>query len=90
MRKLVLALVVISLFSSCRTLRPSLMLKTPKDYVFEKVSDTMATQEYHIAATDAISFRILSNEGFRLVDINSSNQQAQIASIIETMVELDG
>ncbi len=89
MRKILLALLVISAFSSCRVLRPSLMLKTPPNYVFEKVSDSMATQEYHIAPTDAISFRILSNEGFKLVDISTTTTNLA-ASTIETTVELDG
>lgn len=94
MRKFLLALVIMSAFSSCRILRPSMMLKTPKDYVFEQISDTMSSQEYHIAPTDAISFRILSNEGFKLVDISSTggtgNNGGLTQSTIETTVELDG
>ena len=89
MRKILLALIVISALSSCRLLRPSLMLKTPKDYVFDNVSDSMSTQEYRIAPTDAISFRILSNEGFKLVDINANTTNLSI-STIETTVELNG
>jgi polysaccharide biosynthesis/export protein len=89
MRKVLLALVIISAFSSCRLIRPSLLLKTPPDYVFEKVSDSMAVQDYRIAPTDAISFRILSNEGFKLVDI-SATQVNLAVTIIETTVELDG
>jgi polysaccharide biosynthesis/export protein len=91
MRKIFLALVVLSALSSCRLLRPSLMLKTPKNYVFDKVSDTMLTEEYRIAPTDAVSFRILSNEGFKLVDLASNSPNANLAiSNIETTVELDG
>src|ERR1700752_1564452 len=89
MRKVLLALAVISAFSSCRLLRPSLLLKTPPGYVFESISDSMAELNYHIAPTDAISFRILSNEGFKLVDINSTNTNIAI-STIETTVELNG
>ncbi len=89
MRKILLALILVSAFSSCKILRPSLMLKTPPNFVFEKVSDTMASQEYHIAPTDAVSFRILSNEGFKLVDISSTNSTLA-ANTIETTVELDG
>lgn len=90
MRKVLLVIAVISVFSSCRLLRPSLMLKTPPNYVFEKVSDSMTVQEYHIAPTDAISFRILSNEGFKLVDISAANVNNLAISTIETTVELDG
>jgi polysaccharide biosynthesis/export protein len=89
MRKVLLALAILSAFSSCRLLRPSLLLKTPPDYVFEKVSDSMATQDYRIAPTDAISFRILSNEGFKLVDISATQVNLGVTTI-ETTVELDG
>jgi polysaccharide export outer membrane protein len=90
MRKVLFALAILSIFSSCRVLRPSLMLKTPKGFVFDKVADTMATEEYRIAPTDAISFRILSNEGFKLVDINTQGVAAQAIASIETTVESDG
>jgi polysaccharide export outer membrane protein len=93
MRKIALALLVLSVLSSCRLLRPSLMLKTPKDYAFDKVSDSMYVDDYHIAPTDIISFRLLSNEGFKLVDISASGTGSNNNSNLSTfdaMVEADG
>ncbi|MHB8259980.1 MAG: polysaccharide biosynthesis/export family protein [Bacteroidia bacterium] len=76
------------------------MLKTPKDYVFDQISDTMSEEEYRISATDDISLRILSNEGFKLVDFSNSGSSTGSSgtgsntsantSMIQTLVEHDG
>ena len=72
MQKLLLLLIAIVCLSSCRMLRPSLMLKTPKDYTFDQLSDTMTEEEYRISFTDEISLRVLSNDGFKLIDFSSN------------------
>lgn len=95
MRKLLLLFIVIASLSSCRILRPNLMLKTPKDYVFDQISDTMSDEEYRISITDDISLRILSNEGFKLVDFSNGGGGNGAAttnngSTIQTLVEHDG
>jgi polysaccharide export outer membrane protein len=92
MRKFLLLFVAVLSLSSCRILRPNLMLKTPKDYVFDQLSDTMTREEYRISRTDAVSLRILSNEGFKLVDFSNNGAPSNISgnSVIETLVEQDG
>ena len=92
MRKLLLLFVAILSLSSCSVLRPNLMLKTPKDYVFDQLNDTMTREEYRISRTDAVSLRILSNEGFKLVDFSNNGAPSNISSnsVIETLVEQDG
>ena len=94
MRKLLLLFVALLSLSSCRMLRPNLMLKTPKDYAFDQLNDTMTTEEYRISYTDDISLRILSNEGFKLVDFSNTNGTTtganNNASTIQTLVEHDG
>ncbi|HXD92360.1 MAG TPA: polysaccharide biosynthesis/export family protein [Bacteroidia bacterium] len=95
MRKILLLFIVIASLSSCRILRPNLMLKTPKDFVFDQISDTMSDEEYRISITDDISLRILSNEGFKLVDFSNGGggngaATTNNASTIQTLVEHDG
>ncbi|HXU27142.1 MAG TPA: polysaccharide biosynthesis/export family protein [Bacteroidia bacterium] len=96
MRKFLLLFIVIGSLSSCRILRPSLMLKTPKDYVFDQLNDTMSDEEYRISITDDISLRILSNEGFKLVDFSSggggggTTNNVNNTATIQTLVEHDG
>lgn len=89
MRKIALALLLLSVLSSCRLLRPNLMLKTPKGYVYDKIADSMSVDEYHIAPTDAVSFRLLSNEGFKLVDISNIGVATGL-SAFDAVVESDG
>ncbi len=65
------------------------MLKTPKGYVYDKIADSMSVDEYHIAPTDAVSFRLLSNEGFKLVDISNIGVATGL-SAFDAVVESDG
>ncbi len=97
MKNLLLLFLAILSLSSCRILRPNLMLKTPRDYVFDQISDTMSEEEYRISYTDDISLRILSNEGFKLVDFSNSGMSGAntsgstgSGSTIQTLVEHDG
>jgi polysaccharide export outer membrane protein len=51
----------------------------------------MLTEQYHLSPTDAVSFKILSNEGFKLVDLApNQTMQSFTGSTIETTVEPDG
>lgn len=48
-------------------------------------------EEYRIASTDAISIRLLANEGFKMVDISgSSNGNLMNFSTIDVVVDQDG
>jgi polysaccharide biosynthesis/export protein len=87
MRKIALALLIISVFSSCRLLRPSLMLKTPKGYTYDQISDTMTLDEYRLSPTDALQFRLLSNEGFKLLEMTTVNSTTQT---YDATIESDG
>lgn len=91
MRKILPALLITIALSSCRIFRPSIMLKTPKDYTFDQISDTMQKEEYRLSPTDVVSFRLLSNEGFKLVEFtNSGSATSGVLGSIETTVESDG
>lgn len=91
MRKLLLLGIVLLSLSSCRILRPNLMLKTPKEYTFDQLNDSMSHEEYRLSVTDAVSIRVLSNEGFKLVDFsNGGGSLGSSLQVIETIVEQDG
>ncbi|MBS1647178.1 MAG: polysaccharide biosynthesis/export family protein [Bacteroidetes bacterium] len=93
MKRLFLVLVVaVFILPSCRILRPNLMLKTSKNYVFDKLNDSMSTEEYRISVTDAVTIRVLSNEGFKMVDFSNTMGTSGLSanSLIETLVEHDG
>ncbi len=50
------------------------MLKTPKDYTYDKIADSLSKQDYKIDFNDIINVRIFSNDGFRIVDLSNSSQ----------------
>lgn len=90
-KKILGVLVACYFLASCKPLNPSIMFRTPKDYDYDtKVKDT--TQEYKIAANDAISFRLFTNNGLKLVDVTESNPQMfqQLNQGITYVVEFDG
>lgn len=48
------------------------MLKTPKDFEYDTPPE-VDQAEYRIAPNDLLSFRIYTNEGFKLIDFTTSN-----------------
>lgn len=64
------------------------MLKTPKDYNYDKLIDSLSRLDYRIAPNDAIVYRIFTNDGFKLVDMTSANNF--VRNDIDVIVESDG
>lgn len=58
------------------------MLKTSKDYTYDKIADSLSKQDYKIEANDIVNVRIFSNDGFKIVDLASSTQ-------LNRFIELD-
>ncbi len=78
-------------FSSCKFFRSNLMLKTPSDYAYDKINDTLSKQDYKIEANDLVELKVFSNDGFKIIDLASTTNAANIArSIIDYRIESDG
>lgn len=75
-------------FSSCKVFRSNLMLKTPKDFNYDKLSDSLSTQDYKLSPNDIITVRIFSNDGFKIIDLASSAQFYQFD--INYVIDKDG
>lgn len=58
------------------------MLKTPKDYTYDKIVDSLSKQDYKIDFNDIVNVRIFSNDGFKIVDLANSSQ-------VNRFIELD-
>jgi polysaccharide export outer membrane protein len=87
--KYVLLLGVLGFLSSCKVLRSNLMLKTPKNYEYDKLSDSLSRGEYKISPNDIITVKIFSNDGFRIIDLaNSTNNIGQYE--LSYVIEKDG
>lgn len=50
------------------------MLKTSKDYTYDKIVDSLSKQDYKIDVNDIVNVRIFSNDGFKIIDLASSSQ----------------
>lgn len=68
-------------FSSCKYFRSNLMLRTPKNYTYDKIVDSLAEQDFKIEANAVISLRIFSNDGFKLIDIAASGATGNNAGV---------
>jgi polysaccharide export outer membrane protein len=80
------------LLMGCQSLNPSVMLKTGKDFKYSSFPQTVAP-EYKIAPNDELSFRIYSNDGFKLIDLITSESGTTITpygATISLKVEFDG
>ncbi len=49
------------------------MLKTPHDYTYDKIADSIIKQSYRIESNDIVQVRIFSNDGFKIIDLANSS-----------------
>lgn len=87
--KYFLLFLVVLYFSSCKVFRSNLMLKTSKDYTYDKIVDSLSKQDYKIEANDIVNVRIFSNDGFKIVDLATSNQVTRFIEL-DYVVNTDG
>lgn len=76
-------------FSSCKLFRSNLMLKTPKDYTYDKIADSLSKLDYKIESNDLVNVRIFANDGFKIVDLATSNQVTRFIDL-DYVVNMDG
>ena len=69
MRYLLYLLFPVVFLSSCKIFRSNLMLKTPKDFNYDKLVDSLSRLDYRIATNDAIVYRLFTNNGFKLINL---------------------
>lgn len=86
--KYYLFLLVLISFSSCKFFRSNLMLKTSKDYAYDKLADSLSKQNYKIENNDILQIRIFSNDGFKIIDL--ANSATNFRLDIDYIVERDG
>lgn len=88
MKYLVIFILSMVVLSSCRGLRSNLMMKTPKDFNFDKLADSVVGKDYHIAPNDAILYRIYANNGYKLIDLTSATSTV-LRNEVDVIVESD-
>jgi hypothetical protein len=68
-----LALAAVALLGAGCTINRDIMFKTPPDYAFDSVQDTMDRQ-FKVQPNDIISFRMFANDGFRMIDLINEDE----------------
>lgn len=48
------------------------MLRTPPDYTYDKIEDSLVKQDYKIEANAIVVIKIFTNDGFKIIDMTSS------------------
>ena len=93
LKQFILVVCAAACLSSCITLNPGRMLKTPKDYQFAKFPDSVKIEPYRIAVNDVVRFSLYTNEGFKLASLlgqNSASGNLTGQSSTEFKVRPDG
>ena len=91
MRKLLILIpVFLMLFSSCKIFRSNLMLKTKKDYPYDKLTDSLSNQDYRLAPNDQLSYMVETNDGFKLIDLANTAINNIYRRDIDVLSESDG
>lgn len=75
MRYLIILLISLVVFSSCKVFRSNLMLKTPKDFTYDKLVDSLSRLDYRIAVNDILTYRLLPNNGHKLINMATEANQ---------------
>src|SRR4051812_11290760 len=88
MYRLLTLIFALTAFSSCKLFKSNLMLRTPKNYNYDKLIDSLSRVDYKIAPNDAILYRVFTNDGFKLIDLASTSNV--LRSDIDVIVESDG
>lgn len=90
-RKLILfSFCLLCLLSSCKVFRSNLMLNTPEDFVYTKLSDSLTKLSYRLAPTDILQFKMYSRDGFKLIDVTEEGGKQAIQTDIESIIGSDG
>ena len=72
---MLMALIVLRvLFSACnRTYRSSRMFMAKRSYDYTELVDTTNDNEFRLSPNDIIDFRLFTNDGFKLIDLSTMN-----------------
>lgn len=81
--------VVVALFASGCAINRDIMFKTPKDYSFDQIADTLERQ-FKIQPNDILTFRLFSNDGFKMIDlIGDDNSTMRLSNRVQFAYTVD-
>jgi len=79
------------ILSSCNTLNPERMLRTPREYQFSNAEDLHKIDQYRLAPNDELTFKVFTNEGEILIDpVTPLAGQQILQQTVTYIIEHDG
>ncbi len=91
MKQIIIYFLISSLLISSCTVNSHVMLKTPKDFVFDTPPEQPVT-EYIISPNDIIKFKLYSNDGFLIIDLTAGTKgtNTNVAQNISYVIDYEG
>jgi polysaccharide biosynthesis/export protein len=89
MRNILLAISCFVLLSGCKVFRSNLMLKTPKNFAYDNLVDSLSRLDYRLAPNDAIQYKVFPNYGFKLIDL-ATTSTAILRNDLDAVIQSDG
>ncbi len=89
MKQIIIIVIVLAAFTSCKVLSPEQMLRTPRTYEYSDPEKLKEVKEYRIASNDQLSFLLLSNDGEKLVDPLEGSASSRMREY-SYLIEYDG
>jgi polysaccharide export outer membrane protein len=66
------------------------MLRTPRDYEFDKIEAKLNNIEYKIDINDQLTFQLYTNNGFQLIDMFSQSQSGGVGVQNQMLMQAGG
>jgi len=91
--KLFILCFTVAALSSCKLFRSNLMLKTPPNFNYDKLNDSISKLNYRLAPTDEVNYKIFTNDGFRLVEMTAgtiTTGNTMVRNDLNVIIEADG
>ncbi|MBS1652002.1 MAG: polysaccharide biosynthesis/export family protein [Bacteroidetes bacterium] len=89
MRSILILLIALSL-GSCKVFRSNFMFVTPRSFKYDKLIDSLGQKDYIISPNDILLYKVLTNDGFKLIDMASTGNNNTTRTDIDAVVSSDG
>lgn len=90
MRQIIIIIIALVFFTSCKVLTPEQMLRTPSSYEYSDLSELERFEEYRLAPNDRLSFQLYTNQAEKLIDPIDPTRTRQTDGRRNYLIEHDG
>lgn len=88
MQRLIIISISVVFLASCKIIQPNKMFEVPENYQYSEFKPSK--KEYILQAFDKLNIQIYTNDGIRLINIESSTSSNQGRSRLTYLIEYNG